>query len=71
MIRPVVTNAAATVVTRPKKQLVPQEIDKDVSVFMVQTVTYIVLRQFYFIDSFFVYFMKYLLRLKHFNLIYT
>ncbi|KAL4237430.1 putative RNA-binding protein 25 [Mactra antiquata] len=29
MIRPVVTNAAATVVTRPKKQLVPQEIDKD------------------------------------------
>jgi len=28
MIRPVVTNAA-TVVTRPKKQLVPQEIDKD------------------------------------------
>ncbi|XP_045162235.2 RNA-binding protein 25-like isoform X2 [Mercenaria mercenaria] len=29
MIRPVVTNATATVVTRPKKQLVPQEIDKD------------------------------------------
>lgn len=31
MMRPVVTNTAA-IAARPKKQLVPQEIDKDVSV---------------------------------------